>query len=284
VRQTTVHANGLRFGVIEAGDQDAPLALCLHGFPDSAWTWRHLLPVLAEREYRAAAPFMRGYGPSEARPDVTYRVGDLGADACALHELLGGQRPGILIGHDWGAAAVYAALRQAPERWTCAVTVAVPPTGHIAPDLASLDQMHRSWYGYLLQLPVAEELVAANDFELLDRLWADWSPGYAAGEDLKRAKDALRGPGSLLCAIRYYRETPSEIRPPSASGPLPDVPLLYVHGARDGCIGLDVLEIARPFLPPRAEVVVIEGAGHFVQLEKPDELNQRVVGFLDRWV
>ena len=282
LKRFVVEANGLRLAILQEGPSDGPVALCLHGFPDTPSTWRHLLPELAARGYRAVAPFMRGYAPSEARSDVTYSVRDLGADSCALHELLGGGRPGALIGHDWGAAAVYAALMQAPSRWASAVSVAVPPTGHIGVDLASFEQMRRSWYGFLFQLPVAEQVAAANDFELLERLWSDWSPAYDAAADLEWMKETLREPGSLLAAISYYRDTPSELRQPSAGDPVPDVPLLYLHGADDGCIGVDILEVARPFLPPRAETVVLQGVGHFPQLEQPTEFNAAVLAFLDR--
>src|SRR5215813_8273648 len=115
LRSTTVRANGLEFGLLEAGS--GPLALCLHGFPDTARTWRHLLPVLAGAGFRAVAPFMRGYAPTAVPTDGGYGVGALAADAVALHEALGGGREAVLIGHDWGAEAAYAAAARAPGRW-----------------------------------------------------------------------------------------------------------------------------------------------------------------------
>ena len=88
VRSATVRANGLDFGMLEAGS--GPLALCLHGFPDAAYTWRHLLPVLAAAGFHAVAPFMRGYAPTEVPADGAYQLGALAADAVALHDVLGG--------------------------------------------------------------------------------------------------------------------------------------------------------------------------------------------------
>src|SRR5690242_7115926 len=102
----TVSANGLEFGYLSEGPADGPLALCLHGFPDTAYGWRHLLPELAERGYRAVAPFLRGYAPTSVPADGAYQTGALAADAIALHEALGGGPDAVLIGHDWGAAAV----------------------------------------------------------------------------------------------------------------------------------------------------------------------------------
>ncbi|GDY50476.1 hypothetical protein SVIO_010990 [Streptomyces violaceusniger] len=121
-----INANGLDFGYFEAGPADAPLALCLHGFPDSAHSWRHLLPALAGAGYHAVAPFMRGYAPSGIPADGAYQAGAIAADANALHEAFGGDGDAVLIGHDWGAIAAYGATGSAPERWRRAVTMSVP--------------------------------------------------------------------------------------------------------------------------------------------------------------
>src|SRR5215831_1910240 len=107
VRPATVRANDLEFGILEAGS--GPLALCLHGFPDSAHTWRYLLPALARAGFRAVAPFMRGYAPTGIPVDGAYGIGALAADAVALHEALDGDDDAVLIGHDWGAEAAYPA-------------------------------------------------------------------------------------------------------------------------------------------------------------------------------
>jgi hypothetical protein len=83
-RARMVRANGLEFGLLEAGT--GPLALCLHGFPDSAHTWRHLLPELAEAGFHAVAPFLRGYAPTAVPDDGRYGIGALVADTVALHQ------------------------------------------------------------------------------------------------------------------------------------------------------------------------------------------------------
>src|SRR6202142_4660553 len=98
LRVRTVTANGLQFGVLEAGS--GPLALCLHGFPDTAHTWRYLLPALGDAGFHAVAPWMRGYAPTQIPADGRYQTGALAADACALHEVLGGDERAVIIGHD----------------------------------------------------------------------------------------------------------------------------------------------------------------------------------------
>ena len=122
-RQLT--ANGVDFTLLEIGT--GPLALCLHGFPDSAHSWRYLLPELAAAGYRAVAPFMRGYAPTSVAPDGMYQTGALSADANALHEALGADENAVIIGHDWGAPSVYGAAASEPRRWKRVVGMAVPP-------------------------------------------------------------------------------------------------------------------------------------------------------------
>ncbi len=92
MEQRTITANGLEFAYLRRGPEDGPLALCLHGFPDTAHTWRYLLPELAAAGFRAVAPFLRGYAPTQIPADGRYQIGALVQDANALHEALGGGR------------------------------------------------------------------------------------------------------------------------------------------------------------------------------------------------
>src|SRR5689334_10470390 len=203
VGSTEIRANGVAFAVLEAGS--GPLALCLHGFPDTAHTWRHLLPRLADAGYHAVAPFMRGYAPTAVAGDGCYSLGALIADANALHDGLGADEAAVLIGHDWGAEAAYGAAAFAPERWSRLVTLAIPPLSMDPGLFSDYEQLKRFFYMYLFTQPGAEEMVAAEGMEFLDRLWADWSPGYDAGDDLARVKESLAVRPNLSAAIDYYR-------------------------------------------------------------------------------
>jgi pimeloyl-ACP methyl ester carboxylesterase len=285
-----IEANGLLFGFLAAGPGDGPLALCLHGFPDSAWTWRYLLPRLGEQGYRAVAPFMRGYAPTEVPDDGHYFLGNLIADNCALHEALGGDDRAVLIGHDWGGAATYGTTAFAPERWRRAVTLAIPPPGAFAGALlTNYDQLKRSWYFFFFQHPLADLVVPANDLAFIERIWVDWSPGFASAEDLDYVKQSLRAPENLAAAIGYYRASLGGAAPPdviaaeqAAAGAPSKVPTLYLHGASDGCAGVDLAAGAEAFLPPDSEVEILDGAGHFLHLEKPDEVNDLILRFLEQ--
>jgi pimeloyl-ACP methyl ester carboxylesterase len=286
LREGRVTANGLTFAYLEAGS--GPLALCLHGFPDSAWTWRHLLPALADAGYRAVAPFMRGYAPTEVPADGRYQTGVLGLDACELHQALGGDGDAVLIGHDWGAFAAYTAAAWQPERWRRVVAAAVPPPPSIAEAFFSYDQLHRSWYMFFFQHPLSDFVVPMDDFAYLARLWADWSPGHDAEEDLAHVKDALRDPANLAAALGYYRATlgnglvdPALTDIQDAGNRPPPQPTLYLHGADDGCMGAEVVATAADHLPtPGSRVEVVQAAGHFMHLERPAHVNHLILDFL----
>ncbi|MHB8681648.1 MAG: alpha/beta fold hydrolase [Acidimicrobiales bacterium] len=283
----SVEANDVEFAYLEAGPADGPLALCLHGFPDTAHTWRHLLPVLGEAGYRAVAPWLRGYAPTAVPADGAYQTGALGADACALHEVLGGDERAVLIGHDWGAAAAYAAAPYQPQRWRRVVTMALPPLAAMASGFLRYDQLKRSFYIFLFQMPLAEMAVSNDDLAFIDGLWADWSPGYDGSWDAAQVKEALRHPDNLAAAIGYYRamfdpsrHVPAYDAVQAAATGAPPQPTLYLHGDHDGCLGIDIVGDVTSFLSEGSRQVVVEGAGHFMNVERPDVVGSHVLDFL----
>ena len=289
LQQGQVTANRLNFAYLEAGS--GPLALCLHGFPDSPWTYRYLLPALAEAGYRAVAPFMRGYAPTDISTDGHYRTSDLVADAVALHQALGGDGEAVLIAHDWGATAAWGATTLEPQRWRRVVIANVPPLQIFGQIAFRYDQLKRSFYFWFFQMSIAESIVGANDLAFLDGLWADWSPGYDATYDVARVKECLRDPANLRAAMGYYRACfdPARFGSPewteeqgAAWGRPTPQPTLYLHGTNDGCIALDANAAAelRAFLSPDSQVERIAGIGHFLLVERSQEVNDRILRFL----
>ncbi|RFS81601.1 alpha/beta hydrolase [Actinomadura spongiicola] len=281
----TVTANGLRFGVLTAGPADGPLALLLHGFPDSAHTWRHLMPDLAAAGYRAVAPFLRGYAPTSVPGDGDYRCDTLAADAVALHEALGGGPDAVLIGHDWGALAAYGAADLAPGRWRRAVAMSVPPLPVTAATFLDYQQTKRSFYVFLFQTPLAEAVV---DRAFVEGLWRDWSPSGDHTPDVDHAMDCLAAPANVAAAIGYYRAMfNASFRPSESPTGAGQVPVLYLHGSEDGCLGADVVAPGGDLggvlaaLPPGSRAHLVTGAGHFLQLDRPTEVNGHVLGWLE---
>ncbi len=177
--------------------------MALHGFPDTAWTWRHLGPHLAARGRRVVAPFLRGYAPSGLATDG-YHVGALMADAVALHGALGGDERTVLVGHDWGAITANALGAHPDSPYQRIVTLAVPPLGAMqgAPVRLTPRQLRMSWYTMFNQLPLLPERTVDR---WLPRLWRDWSPGYDAAEDVALVRAAWPTRAHVAAAVGYYR-------------------------------------------------------------------------------
>jgi pimeloyl-ACP methyl ester carboxylesterase len=279
----SVSANRIDFHYLELGA--GPLVLCLHGFPDNAYTYRYLLPVLANAGFRAVAPFMRGYSPTGKPPDDRFEAILLAQDVAALIAALGATEA-FVVGHDWGGLATLASAVLAPAQVRKIVTLGV---SHPAAMGTDYDNLKSSWHAYFFQMPFAESAVAANDYEFIVRWWRDASPEYAPpAEIIESVKATFRQPGVLTSALNYYRHTfnpanrdPAldELREKVASTPVP-VPALAFHGTRDRPGRMATFERMDRYFGARLEKVVIPGTGHFLHLERPDEVNAKIVEFL----
>ncbi|HYC01191.1 MAG TPA: alpha/beta hydrolase [Candidatus Limnocylindrales bacterium] len=287
-RTIELQANGLRFAALEMGQ--GPLVLCLHGFPDTALTFKHQMPALAAAGYRVVAPYMRGYAPTEPAPDGNYQTASLGRDVLGLIDALQPGAKAILFGHDWGALASYAAAVLGPDKIDRIVTAAVPYGQRLATAFVeSYEQQKRSWYMFFFQGPLAETAVAMNDFRFIRRLWKDWSPTWDFTEaDIAPVIETLGKPGVLEAALGYYRcllnpalQDPALMSDQMRVGLEPiGVPAMYMHGADDHCMGLEMTEGMEASFTAGLTKVVLDGAGHFVQLEKPQQVTERILAFL----
>ncbi len=295
-KEISFEASGMSFRALEWGPASGRLALCLHGYPDTAWTWRHLGPYLAARGWRVVAPFQRGYAPTDLAPDGCYQVGALAADATGAHRALGGDEQAVLIGHDWGAIASYAAASHSPWLFRRIVTLAVPPLPAVSGAPGSVRewadeavviarQLRMSWYMLFQQLPWVPELVLPR---LAPRLWSRWSLRYDAADDVARLRAALPDRTRANAALSYYR---AMVRPwthlnryaaeQSHWRAVPDCPILYLHGTADGCMQSALAERARSALTAPSQVELVAGTGHFLHLERPDEVNALIARFID---
>ena len=286
IKTGQVGANGINFHYLEMGE--GPLALCFHGFPDHAYSYSHLLPDLAKAGYRAVAPFMRGYAPTEAPKDGRYQMVQLSQDVLALIDALGSQQA-VLIGNDWGARAVFGALALGPERVTkhVAIASAHPASG----DFNNFHYLKGGWHSFYFQLPVAERTLAHNDFAFLEDWWHDAAPEWdIPREVLERVKETFRKPGVIVAALEYYRQnfTPAnqdpalkELQRRVETSPV-SVPTLALFGTRDRPGRMEGFQNMDRYFTGPLEKVIIEGTGHFMHQEKPEEVNPRIVEFLTR--
>lgn len=248
VRTGSTRAGGIQFSYLEVGE--GPLVLCLHGFPDCANTFCHLLPALADVGFRAIAPYMRGYAPTDV-PDDSYQAAVLAIDVVELIDALGVSSAAV-IGHDWGAVAAYGAAKLAPQKITKLITLAVPhPVLLFSSLITNPEQQRRSWYMFFFQMSFAEDAMALNDFEFIDRIWQEWSPLWQCPFNIMNAvKNTFRQPGVAKATLDYYRclfnpqlHDPSlfDVQALLFDSPI-EVPTMYFHGERDGCIGLELTE------------------------------------------
>ena len=282
----SIRANDINFYYLEMGE--GPLVLCLHGFPDHAYSFRHLLPDLAQAGFRAVAPFMRGYAPTESPKDGRYESVLMAKDVLALISALGAERA-FLVGNDWGAGAVTGAAVLEPEKVTKLVTIA---SGR-ADDNLRLDYhfLKGTWHAHFFQLPWAEQAVAHADFAFIEAWWRDASPEWdIPPEVLESVKATFRKPGVVQAALSYYRASHNPtFQDPTlraeqeriSQGPV-TVPTLAFHGTRDRPKRLDAFESEHMdrFFTGGLEKIIIPGTGHFMHQEKPEQVNPKIVEFL----
>ena len=287
----TVDLPHLRVEALAWGPADGRLMLCLHGYPDSAWTWRHLGPYFADRAFRVVAPFTRGYAPTGFAPDGDYGIGALMYDAHSLHTALGGARDTVVVGHDWGGLTANGLAAQPDNPFEKVVSMGVPLVAGLTPGagrgralLRALPwQMRMSWYVLFQQVPSISE--AALD-RVLPRLWLDWCPpGYDATEDLRHVWDSLPTRAHRTAALSYYRAALRPLRRSRhhkeldryALRGVPLTPILLMHGEIDGAIDARIGTLGTHILPPDSMHQIVNGAGHFMHLDAPD-LVQRLIG------
>jgi pimeloyl-ACP methyl ester carboxylesterase len=234
----------------------------LHGFPDTPHTWNHARPALAAAGFRAVSPFQRGYAPTEIPAGEAYDAETLGRDALGLITALG-EETAIVVGHDWGASAAFAAAALGPERVRKLITVAIPHPASLVPTPGMLWKVR---HFVTLQLPGAAARIRADNFAIVDELVQRWSPTWKvpAGET-DAVKKAFREPGCLEAALGYYRAL--RPRPPAALRGKITVPSAAFAGL-DDIVAPAAYERARRWYAGEYEIVTMPG-GHFMHREHP---------------
>src|SRR5882724_4715327 len=167
-----VQANGLRFAYLEQGQ--GPLVLLVHGFPDTAHTWDRAMAAIAKAGFRAVAPFTRGYHPTEIPPNGPFDSETCGRDILALIEALG-ERTAVVVGHDWGASAAYAAAALGPERVRQLVTLAIPHPRSLKPSPAAIWKLR---HFFVLRRDGIAEKIRRDNYQYIDKLWRRWSRAW----------------------------------------------------------------------------------------------------------
>ena len=291
MRQIGFDANGLHFAALEAGPADGPLALFLHGYPDSATSWQHQLPAFAEAGYRAVAPWLRGYPPSEIPPPgAYYDRATLATDVAEIIKVLSPGKPCVLIGQDWGAAIGYGVLAAYPQCVSRAALLAVPhPTQVRATLKQSPKHALRSFHWFLFQLPwLPEWLCARRDYAFLETLWRLWSPDFDDTLHVTEIRRSMAAPGALQASLAYYRAMfgTRNADPALAAvrarldAPIA-VPTRVLIGGQD--MRREMLEPARRYFTGEYEWTTVPGTGHFLHREAPETVNALLLDWVNRF-
>jgi pimeloyl-ACP methyl ester carboxylesterase len=283
----TLHANGLKFSAMEMGE-GPEVVFCLHGFPDHARSFREQLPALAGAGYRVIVPTLRGYEPSSQPKNGDYHLVHIAEDVLGWMDDLG-VRKAHLVGHDWGAVLGYIVTGMAPERFHSLSALAVP---HMRDPFAAYKgtpgQVRNSWYSFFFLLRrLSDAMVRWEDFQFIEKLWRDWSPGWRwPEEEMAALKRTFRQPGVVEAALGYYRATyalwsPTTWRAHKLLQSPVQVPTLALTGAQDGCLDTRLFDFTRPEdFPKGLRLERLQGAGHFLHQEKPAEVNRLLVEWL----
>ncbi|MEM7368679.1 MAG: alpha/beta hydrolase [Bacteroidota bacterium] len=272
------HIHGINYAYIEKGE--GPLVLMIHGFPDDANAFDDSLNRLADAGYRAVAPFMRGYAPTDLAPDDTYSVKAIAEDMLQLMTELGAESA-YVVGHDWGASVAYTIANIAPERVIKLMTLAIPHPRVIKPSLKLLRRA--SHFLVFRFFKFALWYTRRNNFAYIDRIYRKWAPTWdIPAQQVEKMKTAYAQPGRLEAAIGFYRDFFKDQGTPTAKLYVQktSVPTLVIAGAQDGAIVLEQFEqMDRAFTGP-FRWVLFENAGHFPHTEQPERFWEELIGFL----
>ena len=307
----TISVNGIELYVAEQGH--GPLVVLCHGWPELSYSWRHQIPAIAAAGFHVVAPDMRGFGRSSAPPDVRdytifHNVGDMVGLVTAL-----GEKQAVIVGHDWGAPVAWHAAMFRPDMFTKVAGLSVPPPfrGRALPLETLRSNGITNFYWQYFQPPgVAEaeferDVMATMRIVLAGRGFSDPTahqfveegkgflyggdpsrllPNWLTEADLATFAEIYRKSG-FRGGLNWYRNIDRnwELTAPWQGAQIRQ-PSLFIAGSKDGVItGLigakQVKEMER-VLPNLKQKLILEGAGHWIQQERPDEVNATLVAFL----
>jgi pimeloyl-ACP methyl ester carboxylesterase len=279
-RFARVPTNGITLHVAQAGPDDGPLMILLHGFPEFWYGWSKHVPALAAAGFCVWAPDQRGYNTSDKPLLVRdYTLDHLAADVVGLIDAAGRERA-IVVGHDWGGAAAWWVASNFPERLEKLVIVNVPHPLVMRRLLrTSGRQLLRSWYMFMIQLPRLPEWAARrSDWRaLFDGMRSSSLPGTFTDDDFARYREAWSHPGAITAMLHWYRAMfRYGARPPRNERIA--TPTLILWGVKDKFIGREGAEQSLA-LCDHGELAMFEHNTHWLAHEEPAEVVRRIVEF-----
>jgi pimeloyl-ACP methyl ester carboxylesterase len=262
---------GIEYDVTGEG---RPVVL-IHGFPDTRRLWRHQVPALAEAGFKVIVPDLRGYGRSEKPVSVkAYAMASLAGDVLAVMSDAGAARAHV-VGHDWGASVAWAIAAVAAARVDHLVVMSV---GHPATfRAAGFEQHEKSWYMLLFQfVGVAEEWLSRDG-------WANFR-AWSRHPDADAVIAELEANGSLTPGLNYYRANlpPESWLRTGHQVPAITVPTMGIWSSGDVALTERQMTSSEQNVRGPWRYQRLDGPGHWMQLEAPDEVNRLLLDFLAR--
>jgi pimeloyl-ACP methyl ester carboxylesterase len=294
ITQKSLRTAELEIAYLEAGPADGQPVLLFHGFPDCARSYSEVMIELANRGYKAVAPFLRGFAPTRFLDESTPRTGDmaaLGQDALDFFDTLA-LNNAIVVGQDWGSSVAEILTFSRPSQvsklvklnWYGVYSMAEPASGF------NYQQLRNSWHIWFLNTPLGEPVTTFDTENFCRALWEQWSPSWkpeqlaTAFED---AKSAFQAPDFSKIVLNAYRsgvsglggdESHDELRSAIRQTPTVICNAVVLSGADDPVERVPLKEesIKRYFTGGFSHKIV-EGAGHFIHRQRPDEVINAIV-------
>jgi pimeloyl-ACP methyl ester carboxylesterase len=270
-----------------AGTPGRPLVVLLHGFPESWYSWRHQITVLAEH-FRVAVPSLRGYGNSDRPASVAaYRMTRLTGDVRGLIRGLG-YDDACVVGHDWGGGIAWAFAIDHPDACRKLVVCNCPHPAVFQKALRSNPrQLLRSWYMFFFQIPwLPEWFLTRNDLATLQQGFRSMvvrkDREVFSDAELVQMTRAFAQPGAMTAAVNYYR---AQFRDPSGLaryGPQSRIhcPTLLIWAQNDVALGNELTVGTEAMIAAPFEIHPVAECSHWVQQERPEEVNAALLSFL----
>lgn len=267
--------NAQRFRFSDSGE--GPVVVLLHGFPDGPESWEATRAALVAAGNRVIVPFLRGYHPDTLVEGRSYGRVHIGGDIVWLLDHLEVKRA-TLVGHDWGASAVWSAVASYPERVNGIVPIAIPHPATLKPSLKLGWQTRH--FGFF-KAPLADQRTAHDNFAYIDTLYDRWSPNWSGPDRVStvaRAKELLSDPVVLHESLQWYRDL--SLQPDPAGDFRVACPGLLVAGGDDFDGLVASTEASADLFDAPVEVLTIDGAGHWPHREGEAEFIERLVAFV----
>ncbi|MFT3892058.1 MAG: alpha/beta hydrolase [Anaerolineales bacterium] len=276
-----IKTNGIRLHVVQAGPKSGIPVVLLHGFPEFWYGWRKQIPALVEAGCRVIVPDQRGYNLSDKPKGIkNYRLDKLLKDVLGLIDALDYQKVN-LVGHDWGAVVAWALANQHPDRLQRLAIMNVPhPAVMRRFLLRDLEQMRRSWYVFLFQLPWIPEMgMKQNDWRGAVRaLRGSGKIHTFSNEDIEKYKEAWSQPGAMTAMINWYRAV-MRYQPQMINEARIKVPTLMMWGMKDVALSHRMARPSMDFVE-EGNLIFFPDATHWVQHDAAEEVNHYLIDFL----